>query len=389
MDDGAPRLDVAPLLHFHDYVKITAMDVHPHDQLCAVATSDGHIYTVSGRLVAELARGGGGDSAPLAAALSGRELHAAAVKGIEHVARLQQPASQLVWARWKSTRMLGAIAGSRAVRLFTYGTDGAWKECEHADVPESNNIAFSPARHELACACSGGRVVVVKRTNDVWSTRWTEAPEGTARVSSRRDTLCVSWSDSGLLAVGDNDGQVRVLSTFRQPPQSTVLLSSKLDAAVHHVAFAPSIARSFLLLAAATHDTVMVLAFAAPPEEPRETPTSSALGGSSYSTDSFGGGPPVTVAQRKGALGDGAAALLGMATLRLKEMEMTSRLRWNSLGNTLCCSLVDGAVQMFRLKISYRLRPAVSDTASNTLELELEDIGAALAPFHYDQLIDL
>jgi hypothetical protein len=285
------------------------------------------------------------------------------------ITTLPSPCLQLAWAPWRYGLMLVCVCPGKAVQIFRYALQQWSEEIVSEQVMFCNAVAFAP-NGVLACGCNKGRIVFLRKDNEEFGQPWraifrtgdgSSAPAnaGGGRTSvedrdadRRKDIVSISWSDPGtMLAVGDQDSTVRVydIGSKADTFQLKLVYSHNVDSrsGLRQLAWAPSSARSFLILAVAATDHFLILIFstaahASMREAPRQAAAFQAerLGSALY----FCNG----VSNPQRGVGSSSGSSCGTGTDELL------KLCWNGSGMKLATTHADGSTRVYQVRVMYK-----------------------------------
>lgn len=380
---------MSPIFHFtsHD-TTIVAMEHSNHSKLLALVTSKNEVFVTLTQLmpvvedvVAVMEQNGPTLDERL------QDWDPAAMSVL--VDRLPFPCTQLRWAPWQHGVYLAAICPGQQVRISRY-SHGRWA-LDAAIVEPADCLAFAfSAQFTLACACRGGRIVLLTRRatpgeDSTWTVCHRHVPTaavaqagadgnvGRPRAESppRRsggggggggspahlgDCLSADFDESGsLLAVVHQHACVRVYAVTNEGTKIGHVVfakdgvSSKRRAGAgslggyRQVAWSPSAGRSFLILAIVFPNRIHLLFF----RRPRHLNAA----GMPANMGSAAGGA-------RGSVRGGAVQappqqlqLLAESTAMCEEV---AKLSWNTTGTRFVTSHSDSSVHVWALDITYQ-----------------------------------
>lgn len=401
------------LFHFVNGSRVTALEVHPQFAIVAMATTDGSLYVSHLPSTVSLHA----SSTTIANETSGTvltpnqtvpprlDVPASSEEGmklpkLQLVAKFPNPPAQIAWASWVHGLVLACLVTNKNFSIYTAQLSapsvsdelhpfGEWVEETTEMQPECHYIAFCPRGILLACACPGGRTVILQRSEErVW--RQTAATNDDSETGPKRDvmkgpkrnTWCVAWADLQkpyLFASSEDNGSVRVHALVENGTAWSIveLLSFSLQIPLRLLAFAPVMARSFLLLAGATSTTLSVFSMSLPSETVGARVPAAAA--------------PVVPLDRTFTLPQQSAparrqlmSMWAYDTSKTYVAELTG-LAWNAAGTSLVTTHADGSVHTFSISI----RPQTSQGGGGIgngqdITLQLLDDSSTLPPFYFN-----
>lgn len=174
---------------------------------------------------------------------------------------------RLAWAHPEFGQVLAACSSDRSVHIYEEQVNSktgqrVWKQ--QARLVDSRDsvtcLQFAPRHHglKLATSSADGHVRIYEAADPLNLSAWTLQEEFN---TSRRGGLCLSWNlsqfDAPTMAVGFQEGpsrcQIWEFMARANKWQSIAELEGH-DAAVHDVAWAPNMGRSYHLIATACKD---------------------------------------------------------------------------------------------------------------------------------------
>ena len=289
------------------------------------------------------------------------------------VTTLPSPCLQLAWAPWRYGLVLVCVCPGKAVQIFRYAMQQWSEELVSEQVMFCNAVSFAP-NGVLACGCSKGRIVFLRKDNEEFGQPWraifrtgdgstnnpgNSASGGVSASSSRssvedrdadkrKDCVSISWSDPGtMLAVGDQDSTVRIydISSKADAFQLKLVYSHTIEnrSALRQLSWAPSSARSFFILAVAASDHFAVLIFSTSAHAiARETSAGQRPVGP-FQPERIG----YALYPCNGAVNRGGS----VATSGTDEL---LKLCWNGSGMKLGTTHADGSTRVYQLRIMYK-----------------------------------
>ena len=344
--------------------RITSLEANPHHGLLAVALHDGSVCIVR----------------PQVSKTSKARMSV--------IAKMQLPVTQLAWAHWSSGILLACLSAEsppvllrplNPSSLVNHSSDeqtgdemgdepaegaSSWLEETLSEGANCYAVAFS-RQGLLACANANGTCSILEqaRHEGSWHLRCTTSAQEQSRlVKPNKDAppcVSVAWNDSGaLLGQALESGLVQVFTFIGGG--SVRLTSQELFSATvanpRQVSWAPSMARSFQLLAIVAPDSVTIFALQASqiPGTGKPDPSTTGMrapGPISAPTagvnTTMGSSPPAAQGARN------VLNIIGKRAQAAKHEGGTiTSFRWNPTGSGFSLAQEDGTITTYALRLS-------------------------------------
>lgn len=271
---------------------------------------------------------------------------------------------KVCWAHPEFGQIVASCSFDRSVVVWEEEEPGkVWQK--RATLVDSRDsvfdISFSPRHLGLKLAtCSGDGFVRIYEAIDVINlAHWPLMEEFEAE---KRGANSISWCSSPferpMLAVGSNETVAKVWEYNDKLRRWQVV--ARLDThtgAVHDVAWAPSLGRSFHLIATASYDT-FVRIFKLAKDASNAEPSGADTPGNAAAAAADDGTAVPAVAAAAVAVASSSAGTTDASGWTVRELAAFDdhkaevwRVEWNVTGSTLASSGDDGAVRLFKANL--------------------------------------